>query len=67
MTVIGKSHRSNPNEVAMLSRNRQPQVQIAATHRNNLLKGLQHRIELARIHGNDRLVQQLEAEADYLE
>jgi hypothetical protein len=51
----------------MFSKNRQPRVQIAATHRNNLLKGLQHRIELARTHGNDRLVQQLEAEANYLD
>jgi hypothetical protein len=51
----------------MLHRNRQPHLQIAATYRNNLLKGLQHRIELARMQGNDRLVQQLEAEANYLE
>ncbi|ACA98275.1 MULTISPECIES: hypothetical protein [Cyanophyceae] len=49
-------------------RNVQQQIvkQIKRTHRENLKKNLQHRLEAARNSGNDHLVQQLEAEAQYL-
>ncbi|MGK7946055.1 MAG: hypothetical protein AB4058_16460 [Microcystaceae cyanobacterium] len=40
--------------------------QAAKTHRESLRKNLQHRIEVARSQGNDKLVSQLEAEAAYL-
>ena len=38
----------------------------AASHRNNLRKSLEHRLEVARANGDERLVRQLEAEASYL-
>lgn len=37
-----------------------------STHRQSLLKNLQHRLEIARANGDESLVQQLEAEAKYL-
>ncbi|MEB3225373.1 MAG: hypothetical protein VKJ86_06155 [Synechococcus sp.] len=49
-------------------RNIQQQIvkQLKLTHRENLKKNLQHRLEAARSSGNDHLIQQLEAEAQYL-
>ncbi|MGK7930929.1 MAG: hypothetical protein AB4041_05785 [Microcystaceae cyanobacterium] len=41
-------------------------TQAANVHRESLRKNLQHRIEVARSQGNDKLVSQLEAEAAYL-
>ncbi|MDB9494010.1 hypothetical protein PN441_04000 [Spirulina major CS-329] len=38
----------------------------AANHRDNLRKSLQQRLESARSSGNEDLVKQLEAEAEYL-
>lgn len=38
----------------------------AANHRDNLRKSLQQRLEAARSSGNEDLVKQLEAEAEYL-
>ena len=38
----------------------------AANHRNNLRKSLEHRLEVARANGDERLIRQLEAEASYL-
>jgi hypothetical protein len=46
-------------------RNENP-VKVAATHRDNLQKNLQHRLDVARAKGDDRLVRQLEAEAQYI-
>lgn len=44
-----------------------PSVQeVAARHRDNLRHNLERRLEAARAQGNDDLVRQLEAEADYL-
>ncbi|MBW4620561.1 MAG: hypothetical protein KME17_14555 [Cyanosarcina radialis HA8281-LM2] len=51
----------------MMNKNRQETLkQVAAVHRDNLRKNLQHRLEVARIQGNENLVRQLEAEASYL-
>lgn len=40
--------------------------QTAQTHRANLQKNLQRRLEAAKARGDEQLVRQLEAEADYL-
>lgn len=40
--------------------------QVHKTHRDNLKKKLQQRLESARSHGNTKLLSQLEAEAKYL-
>ncbi len=39
----------------------------ASTHRDNLQKNLQHRLEVARAKGDETLIRQLEAEASYLD
>jgi hypothetical protein len=41
-------------------------AKVASTHRDNLQKNLQRRLEAARTAGNEALVRQLEAEASYL-
>jgi hypothetical protein len=47
--------------------NRQEKLKnAAAAHRDSLRKSLEHRIEVARANGDERLVRQLEAEANYL-
>ncbi|MGB3241056.1 MAG: hypothetical protein WBB29_22415 [Geitlerinemataceae cyanobacterium] len=50
----------------MLNNKRQAAQQAAAAHRDNILKALEHRLEMARANGNERLVRQLEEEASYL-
>ncbi|BAW95943.1 hypothetical protein NIES970_08620 [[Synechococcus] sp. NIES-970] len=49
-------------------RNVQQQIvkQLKLTHRENLKRNLQYRLEAARNSGNAHLIQQLEAEAQYL-
>lgn len=50
-----------------MNNNRQDLIkQTAAAHRDNLKKNLQHRLEVARSRGDQDLVRQLEAEANYL-
>ena len=50
-----------------MNRNRQELFKnTASNHRNNLRKNLQHRLEVARTNGDEKLVRQLEAEAHYL-
>jgi len=41
--------------------------QATEAHRENLRKNLQHRIEVARAQGNDKLIEQLLQEATYLQ
>lgn len=41
-------------------------TQVATTHRANLQKNLQRRIEAARAKGDETLLRMLEAEANYL-
>ncbi len=41
-------------------------TQAAQTHRENLRRRLQHRLEVARASGNEKLIHQLKAEAAYL-
>lgn len=41
--------------------------QATEAHRENLRKNLQHRIEVARVQGNDKLLEQLQQEAAYLQ
>jgi len=38
----------------------------AATHRANLQKNLEHRLEVARANGDEALIRQLQQEASYL-
>ncbi|MDY6937816.1 MAG: hypothetical protein SWY16_09120 [Cyanobacteriota bacterium] len=45
---------------------RQLAQQAAATHRAALKKSLEHRLEVARARGDEKLIRQLEQEADYL-
>jgi hypothetical protein len=50
-----------------MNRNRQQVIaQTTQLHRENLRKNLQHRLEVARAQGNEELVRQLEAEANYI-
>ncbi len=50
-----------------MNKNRHNQVQqAAAAHRDNLQKNLAHRLEVARANGDETLIRQLEAEANYL-
>lgn len=39
--------------------------QAAETHRHNIQKSLQHRLEVARAKGDETLIRQLEAEINY--
>ncbi len=41
-------------------------TQSAIAHKETLRKNLQHRLEIAKSMGNESLVNQLEAEANYL-
>ncbi len=51
----------------MLNKKRQEKTaKISETHRMNLQKNLQRRLEAARSSGNEALVRQLEAEAEYI-
>jgi hypothetical protein len=50
-----------------MNKNRQEILkQAASTHRESLRRSLEHRLEIARAKGDDKLVRQLEAEANYL-
>jgi hypothetical protein len=50
-----------------MNKNRQQIVtQAVSAHRETLRQNLQHRLEVARSQGNEKLVRQLEAEAAYL-
>lgn len=40
--------------------------QAALNHRESLRKSLQNRLEVARANGDEKLIKQLEAEANYL-
>ncbi|BAY15327.1 hypothetical protein NIES2109_33320 [Nostoc sp. HK-01] len=40
--------------------------QTKEVHRQNLRKNLEHRLEVAKAQGNERLINQLEAEMRYL-
>jgi hypothetical protein len=50
----------------MVSNRQQAARKISETHRLNLRKNIQHRIEVAREQGNENLVHALEAEANYV-
>ncbi|MCU0532893.1 MAG: hypothetical protein MUD14_03230 [Hydrococcus sp. Prado102] len=53
--------------MSIANKNRQQMVTEAArAHRESLRRNLQHRLEVARAQGNDKLVRQIEAEAAYL-
>jgi hypothetical protein len=53
--------------MSIMNKNRQKMVTEAAiAHRETLRKNLQHRLEVARAQGDEKLVRQLEAEAAYL-
>lgn len=50
-----------------MNKNRQEVLRQAThIHRENLRRSLEHRLEIARAKGDDKLVRQLEAEASYL-
>jgi len=50
-----------------MNKNRQQLIkQTSQVHQDNLRKNLQRRLEAARAQGNEGLIRQLEAEANYL-
>ena len=50
-----------------MNRNRQEtRTKVADTHRVNLQKNLERRLEAARASGNEDLIRMLEAEANYI-
>lgn len=54
-------------KMSIMNKNRQQILTEAAiAHRETLRKNLQHRLEVARAQGNEKLIRQLEAEAAYL-
>lgn len=61
-------HHSSRGDMTVFGpkRNRPSVQDVTALHRDNLRDNLQRRLEAARARGNDELVRQLEAEADYL-
>ena len=44
---------------------RQRMQEASEVHRSNIRKSLQHRLEVARVQGNENLISQLEAEVNY--
>lgn len=53
--------------MSVMNKNRQEMAtKAAAAHRQTLMLNLQHRIEVARAKGDEKLINQLEAEAAYL-
>jgi hypothetical protein len=53
--------------MSKMNKNRQQTLtQAASAHRETLQKNLQHRLEIARSQGNEKLIRQLEAEVAYL-
>ncbi|HEY9666889.1 MAG TPA: hypothetical protein V6C91_08790 [Coleofasciculaceae cyanobacterium] len=51
-----------------MNKNRNSKLQnVTATHRANLRKLLEHRLEVARAKGDEALIRQLEQEANYLQ
>ncbi len=48
-----------------MNRNQGKSRQLAETHRANVQKTLQHRLEVARSEGNESLIRQLEEEFNY--
>ena len=50
----------------MNRKRQQTLTKAASTHRETLRKNLQHRLEMARAQGNEKLIRQLESEAAYL-
>lgn len=56
-----------PKKEYTMNKNRQEILkQAAVSHRESLKRSLEHRLEVARASGDERLVRQLEAEASYL-
>lgn len=54
--------------LSMMNINRRNQQKSSATiaYKESLLRSLEHRLEVARSNGDDKLIQQLEKEASYL-
>jgi hypothetical protein len=53
--------------MSTMNKNRQEiRTKVSETHRANLQKNLERRLEAARSRGDEQLIRQLEAEANYL-
>lgn len=66
--MLGLTNKSSleRKEMYAMNRNLQGKAQKAAqTHRANIQKSLEHRLEVARAKGDENLVRQLEAEINY--
>ncbi len=71
ISVILKKRRLNtllfPTKLSIMNENRQETLKKAALkYRETLRKSLERRLEAARASGNESLIRQLEAEANYL-
>jgi ribosome-binding protein aMBF1 (putative translation factor) len=49
----------------MMNRKQQAAKQAAEAHRINIQRSLQHRLEVAKAQGDEKLIRQLEAEINY--
>jgi hypothetical protein len=54
------------NRLGLNRKNRVSREQVSQMHHDNLRRNIQRRLEAARAKGDESLVRQLEAEADYI-
>lgn len=63
--IVGHKKKKQ-REMFAMNRNRQQLAkQAAEAHRVNIQKNIQHRLEVAKAQGDERLIRQLEAELNY--
>ncbi len=65
VTIVGYKKKKQ-REMSAMNRNRQQLAkQAAEAHRVNIQKNIQHRLEVAKAQGDEKLIRQLEAELNY--
>ncbi len=65
VTIVGHKQKEQ-REMSAMNRNRQQLAkQAAEAHRVNIQKNIQHRLEVAKAQGDEKLIRQLEAELNY--
>ena len=63
---IVRHKKKEQREKSAMNRNRQQLAkQAAEAHRVNIQKNIQHRLEVAKAQGDEKLIRQLEAELNY--
>ena len=64
--TIVRHKKQEQREMSAMNRNRQQLAkQAAEAHRVNIQKNIQHRLEVAKAQGDEKLIRQLEAELNY--